>query len=69
MGKLNLKLYLLMLTCNILADAVPDFKISSERIQENHLSYFNTFSGCLIKIINFNNYDVNLSVVRQPVLL
>ncbi len=68
MGKLNLKFYFLMLICCILADAVPDFKISSESIHENHLSYFITLSGCLINIINFNSYDVTLSVVRQRVL-
>lgn len=44
-------------------------KMSHQKVPENQLKYFNTFSNSFIYIINFPGYNIDLPIVTQPVVL
>ncbi len=69
MFPLSLKPFVILYFCIKFSFASANFKMNSKSTTEKQLKFFNTFSNCLFYIINFEGYDINLSVVSQPVVL
>ncbi len=60
---------LVLLLCSIFCVANTNLKYFSKRLSENQLNHVSSFSNCLLYLINFDGYVLNLSVLSQPVLL
>ncbi len=67
--KVILQTLVLLLLCSIFCVDCTNLKHSSKGISENQLKYVSIFHNCLLYLINFDGYDINLSVVPQPVVL
>ncbi len=70
LAHINIKLVLLILSiCLERSSAIASFDISSESVADDQLKFLKSFSNCITHIINFQEYNINLSILIQPVVL